>query len=132
MPSLMDKAGELGLLGVSIPEEYVIWKGLCDFYAKCSRLPVADIRFDVGISQIPVFEHFLFYTMGMQNKAKYIPKLASGEWKGCYCLELSQVPVQMLTRKSKSSFKQRWKALYFEWTKNVGLPTVVLRMSTVC
>jgi len=87
MESLMDKAGELGLLGVSIPEEY----GGFGKNFNTSML-VADVcgaghSFAValsahtGIGTLPI----LYYGNEAQ-KAKYIPKLGTGEWKASYCL----------------------------------------------
>jgi alkylation response protein AidB-like acyl-CoA dehydrogenase len=87
MPSLMDKAGELGILGVSIPEEY----GGFGKNFNTSML-VADVcgaghSFAValsahtGIGTLPI----LYYGDEAQ-KAKYIPKLGTGEWKASYCL----------------------------------------------
>ncbi|WP_286897518.1 MULTISPECIES: acyl-CoA dehydrogenase family protein [Sphingobacterium] len=87
MPSLMDKAGELGMLGVSIPEEY----GGFGKNFNTSML-VADavgggfsfavaLSAHTGIGTLPI----LYYGNDAQ-KAKYIPKLATGEWKASYCL----------------------------------------------
>ena len=87
MPSLMDKAGELGILGVSIPEEY----GGFGKNFNTSML-VADVcgaghSFAValsahtGIGTLPIL-----YYGNAEQKAKYIPKLGTGEWKASYCL----------------------------------------------
>lgn len=87
MPALMDKAGELGILGVSIPEEF----GGFGKNFNTSML-VADVcgaghSFAValsahtGIGTLPI----LYYGNEAQ-KAKYIPKLGTGEWKASYCL----------------------------------------------
>lgn len=87
MPALMDKAGELGLLGVSIPEEF----GGFGKNFNTSML-VADVcgaghSFAValsahtGIGTLPI----LYYGNDAQ-KAKYVPKLGTGEWKASYCL----------------------------------------------
>ncbi|PWL30549.1 MAG: acyl-CoA dehydrogenase [Fluviicola sp. XM-24bin1] len=87
MPSLMEKAGALGLLGMSVPEEL---GGLgVDF--KTSLLATeslgAGYSFSVaygahtGIGTLPL----LYYGNDAQRE-KYIPKLASGEWKAAYCL----------------------------------------------
>jgi alkylation response protein AidB-like acyl-CoA dehydrogenase len=87
MQSLLVKAGELGLLGVSIPEEY----GGFGKNFNTSML-VADVigaghSFAVaysahtGIGTLPI----LYYGNETQ-KAKYIPKLGTGEWKASYCL----------------------------------------------
>lgn len=87
MPSLMEKAGELGLLGMSVPEEY----GGMGVDFKTSLLATehlgAGYSFSVaygahtGIGTLPL----LYYGNDEQRK-KYIPKLASGEWKAAYCL----------------------------------------------
>lgn len=87
MPSLLDKAGELGLLGMSVPENL---GGLgVDF--KTSLLATERLgkgySFSVaygahtGIGTLPL----LYYGTDAQ-KEKYIPKLATGEWKAAYCL----------------------------------------------
>lgn len=87
MPGLMDKAGELGMLGVSIPEEY----GGFGKNFNTSML-VADavgggfsfavaLSAHTGIGTLPIL-----YYGNAEQKAKYIPKLATGEWKASYCL----------------------------------------------
>jgi alkylation response protein AidB-like acyl-CoA dehydrogenase len=87
MPSLMDKAGELGLLGVNVPEEY---GGLGMSFN--TGMLIADAVSSggsfstaygahTGIGTLPI----LYYGTEEQ-KRKYLPKLASGEWKASYCL----------------------------------------------
>ncbi len=87
MPSLIEKAGELGLLGVSVPEEY----GGLGMSFNTSML-IADkigstgsfstaYGAHTGIGTLPI----LYYGTEEQKK-KYLPKIASGEWKTCYCL----------------------------------------------
>jgi alkylation response protein AidB-like acyl-CoA dehydrogenase len=85
--SLMEKAGEQGLLGSSIPESYgglgkdfitstLVNEGLGGGYS----FSVA-IAAHTGIGTLPI----LYFGTDAQ-KEKYIPKLASGEWKGAYGL----------------------------------------------
>lgn len=87
MPSLMVKAGEQGLLGASIPEDLgglgkdfitstLVNEGLGGGYS----FSVA-VAAHTGIGTLPI----LYFGTGEQKK-KYIPKLASGEWKGAYGL----------------------------------------------
>ncbi|MBK1439332.1 acyl-CoA dehydrogenase family protein [Parapedobacter sp. ISTM3] len=87
MQNLLDKAGELGLLGVSVPEQY----GGFGKNFNTSML-VADVigaghSFAVafsahtGIGTLPI----LYYGDAVQ-KEKYIPRLATGQWKAAYCL----------------------------------------------
>lgn len=87
MPSLLDKAGELGLLAVSIPEEYGGFGKnfntsmlVADIVGAGHSFAVA-ISAHTGIGTLPI----LYYGNESQ-KTKYIPKLASGEWKASYCL----------------------------------------------
>ena len=87
MPSLMKKAGDQGLLGASIPEELgglgkdfitstLVNEGLGGGYS----FSVA-IAAHTGIGTLPIL-----YFGTEEQKKKYIPKLASGEWKGSYGL----------------------------------------------
>ncbi|HEY4800623.1 MAG TPA: acyl-CoA dehydrogenase family protein [Bacteroidia bacterium] len=84
---LLDKAAELGLLGLNVPEQYGGFEK--DFVTGMLATEVlgAGYSFAVaisahtGIGTLPI----LYYGNEAQKK-KYIPKLASGEWKACYCL----------------------------------------------
>lgn len=87
MPSLLEKAGELGLLGLSVPENL----GGMGVDFKTSLLATEHLglgySFSVafgahtGIGTLP-----LLYYGNEEQKAKYIPRLATGEWKAAYCL----------------------------------------------
>lgn len=87
MPSLLEKAAQLGLLGISVPEEY----GGFGKDMKTSMLTTeaigsghsfaVSISAHTGIGTLPI----LYYGNADQKK-KYLPKLVSGEWKACYCL----------------------------------------------
>ena len=85
--SLLAKAGELGLLGTDVPEEYG-GMGL----DKVSTTIVTEVlgvagSFAVvygahtGIGSLPIV-----YFGSEEQKKKYLPKLASGEWCASYCL----------------------------------------------
>lgn len=87
MESLMDKAGELGLLAVSIPEEYGGFGKnfntsmlVADIIGSGHSFAVA-LSAHTGIGTLPIL-----YYGNDEQKNKYIPKLASGEWKASYCL----------------------------------------------
>lgn len=87
MPSLLDKAGELGMLGITVPEEL----GGMGMNFATSMLTTEALgtahSFSVaygahtGIGTLPIL-----YYGNAEQKQKYIPKLASGEWKAAYCL----------------------------------------------
>ncbi|MEA5401806.1 acyl-CoA dehydrogenase family protein [Arcicella sp. DC2W] len=87
MVELMDKAGELGLLGTAIPEEY----GGFGMNFNTSML-VAEacggghsfsvaLSAHTGIGTLPIL-----YYGNEEQKTKYLPRLATGEWKAAYCL----------------------------------------------
>ena len=87
MPSLLDKAGELGLLGISVPEDlggfgkdFVTTMLVTEVTGAGHSFSVA-IAAHTGIGTLPI----LYYGNEAQRK-KYVPKLASGEWKASYCL----------------------------------------------
>ncbi|MCC6939473.1 MAG: acyl-CoA dehydrogenase family protein [Flavobacteriales bacterium] len=87
MVKLLEKAGELGLLGISVPEElggfgkdFVTTMLATERTGAGHSFSVA-IAAHTGIGTLPI----LYYGNEAQRK-KYIPKLASGEWKACYCL----------------------------------------------
>lgn len=87
MQSLLEKAGDLGMLAMSIPENY----GGMGVDFKTSLLATEHLgkgySFSVaygahtGIGTLP-----LLYYGNEEQKQKYIPKLANGEWKAAYCL----------------------------------------------
>lgn len=87
MVRLLDKAAELGLLGVSVPEEYgglgrdFVSAMLVTEYLGAGHSFAVAYAAHTGIGTLPIL-----YYGNEQQKAKYIPKLASGEWKGAYCL----------------------------------------------
>ena len=87
MPHLMEKAGEQGLLGASVPEELgglgkdfvtstLVSEGIGGGYS----FSVA-VSAHAGIGTLPIL-----YFGTEEQKKKYIPKLAAGQWKGSYGL----------------------------------------------
>lgn len=87
MESLLDKSADLGLLGISVPEE-LGGMGM-DFKTSmlCTEALGQGHSFSVaygahtGIGTLPIL-----YYGNEEQKAHYIPKLTTGEWKACYCL----------------------------------------------
>ena len=85
--NIFKKAGELGLLGITVPEQY---SGLGMSFN--TSMLIADVigaagsfsttyGAHTGIGTLPI----LYYGTEAQ-KEKYLPKLATGEWAACYCL----------------------------------------------
>ncbi len=87
MESLLDKSGELGMLSVSIPEEYGGFGKNFNTSMLVAEAVGGGFSFAValsahtGIGTLPIL-----YYGNDEQKRKYIPKLASGEWKAAYCL----------------------------------------------
>ncbi|HEV7382098.1 MAG TPA: acyl-CoA dehydrogenase family protein, partial [Dyadobacter sp.] len=85
--SLMDKAGELGLLGTVVPESYGGFGMDFNTSMLVAEATGAGNSFSValsahtGIGTLPIL-----YYGNEEQKQKYLPKLASGEWKAAYCL----------------------------------------------
>ncbi len=84
----MKKIGELGLLGVSLEEKYggmgmdfVATMLAVDYVSGVSGSVATAYGAHTGIAILPI------YLFGNEDqKQKYLPKLASGEWFGSYCL----------------------------------------------
>ena len=87
MTSLLNKAGELGLLGVSVPEEFGGFGKSFNTSMLVTDAVGAGHSFAValsahtGIGTLPI----LYYGT-QEQKSAYLPRLASGEWKASYCL----------------------------------------------
>ncbi|MGB5403503.1 MAG: acyl-CoA dehydrogenase family protein [Robiginitalea sp.] len=84
----MKKAGELGLLSIAVPESYggmgmgfVSTMLVCDYISGASGSFSTAFGAHTGIGTMPIT---LYGTE--EQKMKYVPKLASGEWMGAYCL----------------------------------------------
>ena len=84
----MEKAGELGFLGVAVPEEYgglgmgfVSTMLVCDYMSGATGSFSTAFGAHTGIGTLPI----VLYGTELQ-KQTYVPKLASGEWFGAYCL----------------------------------------------
>lgn len=85
---VMRKAGEMGLLGVAVPEEYdglgmgfVTTMLVCDYISGATGSIATSFGAHTGIGTMPIT---LYGTE--EQKKKYVPKLATGEWFGAYCL----------------------------------------------
>lgn len=87
MESLLTKAGELGMLGISVPEEFggfgkdFVTSMLVTEITGAGHSFAVAIAAHTGIGTLPIL-----YYGNQEQKEKYVPKLASGEWKACYCL----------------------------------------------
>jgi alkylation response protein AidB-like acyl-CoA dehydrogenase len=115
MPGLLKKAGELGLLGGGIPEEYG-GTGLDKVSATVlSEKLSAYASFAVshgghaGIGTVPIV-----YFGTEEQKKKYLPKIATGELISCYCLSEPQAGSDALAARTRAVLSADGK----EWILN--------------
>ena len=86
--SIMKQIGDMGLLGISVPEQYggmglgfVSTMLVCDYISGATGSLATAYGAHTGIGTMPIL---LYGTE--EQKMKYIPKLVTGEWFGSYCL----------------------------------------------
>ena len=87
-PAIFREMGEMGLLGVTVPEEY---GGLGASYVSYGLVAREVERVDSGYrSMMSVQSSLVMYPIyaygSEEQRKKYLPKLASGEWIGCFGL----------------------------------------------
>ena len=125
MQSILDKAGALGLLSVSLPEEY---GGLGKDFTTGMLITEAlgaghsfsvAMAAHTGIGTLPI----LYYGTDAQKK-KYLPKLATGEWKASYCLTEPGSGSDALAAKTKAILESDGKNYVLNgqkmWITNAG------------
>ena len=106
-PEIFAEMGAMGLLGVTIPEEY---GGLGESYVAYGLVAREVERIDSGYrSMMSVQSSLVMYPIyahgSEEQRRKYLPKLASGEWIGCFGLtepEAGSDPGGMKTRAEKT------------------------------
>ncbi|MDG1280210.1 MAG: acyl-CoA dehydrogenase [Pseudorhodobacter sp.] len=87
-PAIFREMGEMGLLGVTVPEEY---GGIGASYVAYGLIAREVERVDSGYrSMMSVQSSLVMYPIyaygSEEQRMKYLPKLASGEWIGCFGL----------------------------------------------
>lgn len=104
---IMQELGELGLLGSTLPEQY---GGSAVNYV-CYGLVAREVeRVDSGYRsamsvQSSLVMHPIYAYGSEEQRMKYLPKLASGEWIGCFGLtepDVGSDPNNMKTRATKT------------------------------
>lgn len=129
---LMEKAGELGLLGAHIPESYggmgldtntntiigeEIGKGGGSFNTTFAA--------HTGIGMLPI----LYFGTEAQ-KQKYLPRLASGEWKASYCLTEPGSGSDALSAKTRADLSEDGEYYLINgqkmWISNAGFADLMI------
>lgn len=131
VPGILKKAGELGLLGISVPEAY----GGMGMSFNTSML-IADIigcagsfsttyGAHTGIGTLPI----LYYGTEEQ-KIRYLPKLSTAEWTACYCLTEPDAGSDANSGKSKAVLSDDGKHYLLTgqkmWITNAGFADVLI------
>jgi alkylation response protein AidB-like acyl-CoA dehydrogenase len=131
MSSLMDKAGELGLLGTAVPAEYDGFGMDFNTSMLVAETLGAGHSFSVaqsahtGIGTLPIV-----YYGSEEQKSKYLPKLASGEWKAAYCLTEPDSGSDANSAKTKAELSEDGKNYVINgqkmWITNAGFADVFI------
>jgi alkylation response protein AidB-like acyl-CoA dehydrogenase len=131
MSSLMDKAGELGLLGTAVPEEYGGFGMSFNTSMLVAEATGAGNSFSValsahtGIGTLPIL-----YYGNEDQKSQYLPKLASGEWKAAYCLTEPDSGSDANSGKTKAVLSEDGKSYILNgqkmWITNGGFADVFI------
>jgi alkylation response protein AidB-like acyl-CoA dehydrogenase len=133
---LLAKAGELGLLGVEVPEEY---GGLgldkvsgCLVAEKAGRDGSFATTFavQVGIGTLPIV-----YFGTPAQKRKYLPKLASGEWVSSYSLSEASSASDAMNAKARAVLSADGKSWILNgekmWLSNAGFADIYITFAKV-
>ncbi len=129
---IMEKAGALGFLGVAVPEEYdglgmgfVSTMLVCDYISGTSGSLSTAFGAHTGIGTMPIT---LYGTE--EQKKKYVPKLATGEWFGAYCLTEPEAGSDANSGKTKAVLSDDGKHYLISgqkmWISNAGFCNVMI------
>ena len=134
--SLMRKAGELGLLSIDIPEQYggAGLDLLSSLVASENLSGQASFSGTVGahttIGTLPIV-----YFGNDEQKKKYLPKLATGEWIGAYALTESGSGSDALAAKTTAKLSEDGKHYILNgqkmWITNAGFADVLIVFAKV-
>ncbi|MHC5201642.1 acyl-CoA dehydrogenase family protein [Myroides sp. LJL119] len=122
----MQKAGQLGLLGVAVPEQYgglgmgfVSTMLVCDYISGATGSFSTAFGAHTGIGTMPITLYG-----NEEQKNKYVPKLATGEWFGAYALTEPDAGSDANSGKTKAVLSEDGQ--YYEitgqkmWISNAG------------
>jgi alkylation response protein AidB-like acyl-CoA dehydrogenase len=129
---LMEQAGELGLLGCHIPEAYggmLLDTNANTFISEeLGRMGggfATTIAAHTGIGMLPIL-----YFGTEELKEKYLPRLASGEWKAAYCLTEPGSGSDALAAKTRADLSADGSHYVFNgqkmWISNAGFANLFI------
>lgn len=128
---MMRKIGEMGLLGVAVPENYgglgmgfVATSIVCDYISGATGSLATAFGAHTGIGTMPIL---LYGTE--QQKQKYLPKLASGEAFAAYCLTEPEAGSDANAGKAKAELSDDGKHYVINgqkmWISNAGFASIL-------
>ena len=134
---MMQKIGEMGLLGIAIPEKYgglgmgfVTSLIVCDYISGATGSFATAFGAHTGIGTMPI----LLYGTEKQ-KQKYLPKLATGETFGAYCLTEPEAGSDANAGKTKAELSPDGKHYLISgqkmWISNAGFANVLIVFARV-
>jgi alkylation response protein AidB-like acyl-CoA dehydrogenase len=135
MPGLLKKAGEQGLLSIEIPEEYEGAElGLLTAVLIGSRLNEASFSVAHGahtsIGTLPIV-----YYGNEEQKRRYLPKLASGEWISAYALTEPGVGSDAMNLSTRAELSEDGKYYILngtkQWISNAGFADVMIAFARI-
>lgn len=129
---VMRKAGELGLLGIAVPEEYdgmgmdfVTTMLVCDYISGATGSIATAFGAHTGIGTMPI----VLYGNEEQKK-KYLPKLATGEWFGSYALTEPEAGSDANSGKTTATLSEDGKHYLISgqkmWISNAGFADLLI------
>lgn len=129
---IMEKAGKLGFLGISVPEQYggmgmgfISTLLVCDYISGATGSVATAYGAHTGIGTMPI----LLYG-NEEQKQKYVPKLATGEWFGAYCLTEPEAGSDANSGKTKAVLTEDGKHYLISgqkmWISNAGFCSVMI------
>ena len=129
---VMRKAGELGFLSVAVPEElgglgmgFVSTVLTCDYISSGTGSFSTAFGAHTGIGTMPITLYG-----NEEQKQKYVPKLASGEWFGAYCLTEPGAGSDANSGKTKAVLSEDGKHYLINgqkmWISNAGFCDVMI------
>ena len=129
---MMQKIGDMGLLGIAIPEKYgglgmgfVTSLIVCDYISGATGSFATAFGAHTGIGTMPI----LLYGTEKQ-KQKYLPKLATGETFGAYCLTEPEAGSDANAGKTKAELSPDGKHYLISgqkmWISNAGFANVLI------
>jgi alkylation response protein AidB-like acyl-CoA dehydrogenase len=133
---LLRKAGELGLLGVEVPEEYgglgldKVSGSLVAEKAGRDGSFATTFAVQIGIGTLPI----VYFGTEAQKK-KYLPKLASGEWVSSYSLSEASSASDAMNAKARAVLSPDGKSWILNgekmWLSNAGFADIYITFAKV-